>query len=93
MTPIYPTYGGWGKTVHPPGRILAIARFKWQREQLIWSCAQAGIDVELNDVSGTLTCCFDGAADLMTWHWVFVQGCDGSPMDMEMMVSESEADF
>jgi hypothetical protein len=29
----------------------------------------------------------------MAWHWAFVQGFDGSPVDMEVMASELEADF
>jgi hypothetical protein len=64
-----------------------------QRAQLIWSCSQAGIDHEPGDVSGILACHFDDITELMAWHRAFVMCFGWAPMDLEVMVAESESDF
>jgi len=64
-----------------------------QCAQLMWYCAQAGIDYELDGSTGMLDCRFDDITELMVWHRAFVHRFDWSPMDIEVMVSESEADF
>ena len=63
-----------------------------QRAQLIWSCTQAGIDAQPDDVSGTLACEFDDVTELVAWHRVFVDCFGWSPMDIEVMVADSETD-
>lgn len=65
----------------------------WQRTQLLWSCACAGIACQRDNACGTLTCYFDDATDLMAWHRAFVRRFAWSPMATEVMVAESEVDF
>jgi hypothetical protein len=64
-----------------------------QRAQLIWSCAQSGIHHEPGRSSGTLACHFDDATELMAWHRAFVRRFGWAPMDIEVRVTEAEADF
>jgi len=64
-----------------------------QRAQLIWSCAHAGIDVQPGDVSGALACQFADVTELMAWHRAFVMRFAWSPMDIEVMVADSETDW
>lgn len=63
-----------------------------QRAQLMWSCSQAGMVHEPGRISGTLTCHFDDATELMAWHRAFVMGFGWAPMDTEVRVTEAEAD-
>lgn len=63
-----------------------------QRAQLIWSCAHAGIDLQPGDVFGTLACQFADVTELMAWHRAFVMRFAWSPMDIEVMVADSETD-
>jgi hypothetical protein len=64
-----------------------------QRAQLIWSCAQAGIAHEPGRVSGTLTCHFADATELMAWHRAFVMCFGWAPMDIKVRVTASESGF
>ena len=43
--------------------------------------------------SGTLTCHFDDATELMAWHRAFVMCFGWAPMDIEIRVTASEAGF
>ena len=73
-----------------------------QRAQIGLACRQAGISCEPGDITGTLICRFDDAAELIAWHGMrrlrhtclnSMTGRFGwAPMAVEIAVREEQAE-
>lgn len=63
-----------------------------QRSQRIRACSQASMDPQPGDAFGTLACHFDDVTEWRAWHRACLMRFDGSPIAMEVVVTDAAGD-